>query len=187
MSQDFAAALTRLSRAGVHVVKVKIPEFLEFPHINRNGGFVGADAHALHRPWLETRREFYDPWVLARLELGGRQSADDYFDLLRARERMKAAVGERSKPFDALALPTVPLIPPAIDALGDLDSSMAINRRCLRNTAIANFLDRPAISIPCHAPGAAPVGFMLMGEAMGDRRLMSIARGVEGVVNGSLL
>jgi aspartyl-tRNA(Asn)/glutamyl-tRNA(Gln) amidotransferase subunit A len=182
VAQSFSAALTRLSRAGVRVVKVKIPEFLEFPHINRNGGFVGADAHALHRPWLKTRREFYDPWVLARLELGGKQSAGDYIDLLRTRERMKATVAERSSPFDALALPTVPIIPPAIEALGDLDSSMAINRRCLRNTLIANFLDRPAISIPCHAPGAAPVGFMLMGETMGDRRLFSIARGVEGTL-----
>ena len=182
VAQNFAAALTRLSDGGVRVVKVKIPEFLEFPHINRNGGFVAAEAHALHRPWLKTRREFYDPWVLARLELGGKQSADDYIDLLRARERMKAAVAERSTAFDALALPTVPISPPC-------------DRRARRPQQLdgdqpplpAQHRDRqlprpPGDLVPCHAPGAAPVGFMLMGETMGDRRLLSMARGVEGIV-----
>ena len=56
---------------------------------------------------------------------------------------------------------------------------MAVNRRCLRNTAIGNFLDRPSISIPCHSSGAAPVGFMLTGEPLGDRRLFAVALGLE--------
>jgi aspartyl-tRNA(Asn)/glutamyl-tRNA(Gln) amidotransferase subunit A len=54
----------------------------------------------------------------------------------------------------------------------------------LRNTAIANFLDRPAISVPCPAPGGAPVGFMLMGETGLDRRLLATARGAEEAVRG---
>ena len=49
----------------------------------------------------------------------------------------------------------------------------------LRNTALGNFLDRCAISIPCHRPGDAPVGLMLMGETMGDARLFRIAAAVE--------
>ena len=59
---------------------------------------------------------------------------------------------------------------------------MAINRLCLRNTVIGNFLDCPSISIPCHAPGAAPVGFMLFGETGQDRRLFSVAKAVESAV-----
>jgi aspartyl-tRNA(Asn)/glutamyl-tRNA(Gln) amidotransferase subunit A len=49
----------------------------------------------------------------------------------------------------------------------------------LRNTAVGNFLDRCAISLPCHRPGEPPVGLMLMGETMGDARLFSIAAAVE--------
>jgi len=52
----------------------------------------------------------------------------------------------------------------------------------LRNTTIANFLDRCAISLPCHASGEAPVGLMLMGEAMGDARLLAISVAVEALL-----
>jgi aspartyl-tRNA(Asn)/glutamyl-tRNA(Gln) amidotransferase subunit A len=52
----------------------------------------------------------------------------------------------------------------------------------LRNPAIGNFLDRCSISLPCHRPGEAPVGLMLLGETMGDGRLFSIAAAVEAVL-----
>jgi aspartyl-tRNA(Asn)/glutamyl-tRNA(Gln) amidotransferase subunit A len=180
----YGAALSRLAKAGVRLMPVKIPEFAELPQINSKGSLVSAEAYALHRPWLETRREAYDPWVLARIESGSRITAADYIELLGERRRVIAAVAARTIGLDALALPTAPNIPPRIDELGDLAHSQAVNQRCLRNTAIANFLDRPSISIPCHAPGSAPVGFMLMGETGADRRLLAVARGLEGAVRG---
>jgi aspartyl-tRNA(Asn)/glutamyl-tRNA(Gln) amidotransferase subunit A len=89
------------------------------------------------------------------------------------------SVRARSRFFDALMLPSVQISPPTIASLADPAVSNPTNNLCLRNTSIANFLDRPAISIPCHAPGSAPVGVMLMGETGDDRRLLSIARGLE--------
>ena len=56
----------------------------------------------------------------------------------------------------------------------------------LRNPSVANFLDRCAISIPCHRPGDAPVGLMLIGEHGADRRLLSIAAAIEAAVSPSL-
>jgi aspartyl-tRNA(Asn)/glutamyl-tRNA(Gln) amidotransferase subunit A len=58
------------------------------------------------------------------------------------------------------------------------------NMLLLRNTSVGNFLDRCAISLPCHAPGELPVGFMLMGEPMADQRLLAMARSVAPVVRG---
>jgi aspartyl-tRNA(Asn)/glutamyl-tRNA(Gln) amidotransferase subunit A len=58
------------------------------------------------------------------------------------------------------------------------------NLLLLRNTTVGNFLDRCAVSLPCQAAGELPVGFTLMGEAMQDRRLLSIARAVAPVVGG---
>ena len=140
---------------------------------------VSAEAYAWHRKYLEARSALYDPWVRARVEAGASLSAADYVDLLGHRAGLITAVRNRSRHFDALALPTVQVIPPTIASLADPEASNAINLLCLRNTAIANFLDRPAISIPCHAPGSPPVGLMLMGETGDDRRLLSIARGLE--------
>jgi aspartyl-tRNA(Asn)/glutamyl-tRNA(Gln) amidotransferase subunit A len=123
--------------------------------------------------------------VLARLEGGRGKSAADYIDLLGHRTRIRAAIEARTGAFDALALPTVPIAPPAVDELGEGAASRALNALIFRNTAIANFLDRPAISIPCHAEGDAPAGFMLMGETGLDRRLIAVARGAEEAIRGA--
>jgi len=53
----------------------------------------------------------------------------------------------------------------------------------LRNPGAANMLDRCAISIPCHCPGEAPVGLMLVGEHGADQTLFAIAAAVEQVVS----
>jgi aspartyl-tRNA(Asn)/glutamyl-tRNA(Gln) amidotransferase subunit A len=175
----YQAALSRLSQKGVRLKPLPIPELTELPHINRNGGLVGAEAYAWHRKFLETRSEFYDPWVRSRFDGGRAQSAADYVDTLNHRARLMGAVRERTRFFDALALPSVQIAPPAIDSLAEPAASSRVNNLCLRNTSIANFLDRPSMSIPCHQPGSPPVGLMLMGETGGDRRLLSIARGLE--------
>ena len=175
----YQAVLTRLSQKGVRLKPLAIPELAELPQINRKGGFVGAEAYAWHRKLLETRSALYDPWIRARLDTGGSLSAADYVDLLGHRARLMSSVHNRSRVFDALVLPTVQITPPTLASLADPAVSNPTNLLCLRNTAIANFLDRPAISIPCHAAGSAPVGLMLMGETGDDRHLLSIARGLE--------
>ena len=57
-----------------------------------------------------------------------------------------------------------------------------INLLLLRNSAVGNFLDRCAISLPIHRHGEAPVGLMLMGETMGDAKLFAIAAAVEAAI-----
>ncbi len=81
--------------------------------------------------------------------------------------------------FDALAMPTSPILPARVADLDDEREYNRVNLLSLRNTALGNFLDRCAISLPCHRAGEAPVGLMLMGETMGDRRLFAIAHAVE--------
>ena len=116
---------------------------------------------------------------------GGRdKSAADYIELLGHRARIRDAIEARAAGFDALALPTVAIAPPALADLGDYETSGPINLTIVRNAGIANFLDRPAISIPCHEPGEAPVGFMLMGGSGLDRRLLAAARGAEETLRG---
>ena len=79
-------------------------------------------------------------------------------------------------------MPTAPVVPPKLAALTDQAEYNRVNMQVLRNPALGNFLDRCAISIPCHRPGAAPVGLMLMGETMGDARLFRIAAAAEAAL-----
>jgi aspartyl-tRNA(Asn)/glutamyl-tRNA(Gln) amidotransferase subunit A len=178
----FERALSRLSAAGARVEKLDVPELAEIPAANAAGGFAASEAWAWHRALVARKRDAYDPRILMRILRGERMSAADYIELMQARARIIAAVAPRTAPFDAVVTATCPLTPPAIAAVEDEAEYGRINLLLLRNTTVANFLDRCAISMPCQAPGEAPVGFMLMGERMGDARLLGVARAVESAL-----
>lgn len=83
-----------------------------------------------------------------------------------------------TEPFDAVLMPTVAIEAPTFAEMEDDDAFGAANLLVLRNTTVANILDRCAISLPLPVDGL-PIGFMLMGETMEDRRLFAMARSVE--------
>ena len=76
--------------------------------------------------------------------------AADYIELVAARARIIAAVARRTAGFDAVICPTCPVIPPAIAEVEEEAEYNRINLLLLRNTAVANFLDRCSISLPIH-------------------------------------
>jgi len=182
VAEAYEAALKRLADAGALILPLKIPELFELPEINKNGGILGAEALALHRKTVATGRAMIDPWVLARIEAAKGQSAVDYLDVLAHRARIIEAARRRALPFDVLAAPTVQILPPPIATIGPYEQSAATNQLITRNTVIANFLDRPSISIPASGPGEPPVGFMLIGESGEDRKLFAIAAALEPIV-----
>ncbi len=179
VARAFAAARTALSEAGARIVDLPLRELSELGQINSKGGFGAAEASAFHRPLIESKAALYDPRVLSRILRGREQDAADYIDLVRARADFIRRVRAIVAPFDALLLPTVPIVAPRIAALNDEIAYRDINLLLLRNPTIANFLDTCAISLPCHRPGEAPVGLMLIGQHGGDARLFDIAAAVE--------
>ena len=109
--------------------------------------------------------------------------AADYVALLAAREAICARANAATQDFDAIVMPTCPLLPPPIAKLeADSDEYTRVNLLQLRNCAFGNFLDRCAISLPCTGAGEAPVGLMLMGETMGDAKLFRVAAAVEAAL-----
>lgn len=183
VAHSFERAVRDLSAAGARINEIPLAELDELPGINRKGGFSGPEAYELHRERIESRGAAYDPRVLVRLQRGREQSAADYVELIRARADLRRRVDGSLAEFDALLLPTAPIIAPLLQELESDEDYLRINQLALRNTSVANFLDRCAISIPCHEPGSAPVGLMLMGAHGADRRLLGIAAAVEEVVS----
>ncbi len=178
----FERALSALSAAGAHVSPLDVPELADIPKANARGTFAASEAYAWHRDLIEREGHRYDPRILGRIKGGAKMIAADYILLMQERARIIAAFAARTAGFDAVVMPTCPLIPPAIAAVEDEAEYGRINMLLLRNTTVGNFLDRCGISIPCHRPGEAPVGFMLMGEHMGDAKLFSVAKAVEAVL-----
>jgi aspartyl-tRNA(Asn)/glutamyl-tRNA(Gln) amidotransferase subunit A len=181
-----ADALSRLAKAGTKIVDLPLAELNDIGTLNRYGGFAASEAYAWHRRLIETRGSMYDPRVLVRMMRGKDQDAAHYIELIRARADLIGRVAAISGHYDALIMPTVPIIAPPLAWLEAEEQFRAVNLLVLRNTAIANVLDRCAISIPCHRRGEAPVGLMLVGEHGADRRLFAIAAAVEKIVSPQL-
>jgi aspartyl-tRNA(Asn)/glutamyl-tRNA(Gln) amidotransferase subunit A len=183
VARSFERVIRALHGAGAQIAEVPLAELDELPGLNHDGGFAGAEAYALHRERLGAQKQLFDRRVAMRILIGREQSAADYLDLIRARADMQSRVDSQLVEFEAVLLPTTPIIAPLIQDLETDEAYVRINGQALRNTAITNFLDRCAISIPCQEPGTAPVGLMLMGPHEGDRALMALAAAVEALVS----
>jgi aspartyl-tRNA(Asn)/glutamyl-tRNA(Gln) amidotransferase subunit A len=186
VAAGFERSLGKLSAAGVQISHIDFPELARIPVINRIGGFSTAEAYALHRELLDKAGNQFDQNVAARIRLGQTWTAAEYLDLIDIRAEMIATAQQRSAPFDAVIMPTTPIVACPIDEVADAEVWADRNRQYLRNTILSNFLDRCSLSVPCHDPGQAPVGFMLMGEAMADQRLLQIGSAVEGCIAPAL-
>ena len=179
---SWEAALLRLEAAGARLTAVEMPVFSEVARSHANAVMVTAEAYAVHRGRLRDSGDSFDPQVRGRVQRGEGFGAADYIDAVAARVRLRAAMDGASAPFDAVVMPTVPVMAPAIRSLDEPAEYVRVNQLVLRNTALANFLDRCAISVPCHRAGDAPAGLMLVGETMGDRRLLAVAAAVEAAL-----
>src|SRR5690606_30525317 len=117
----------------------------------------------------------YDPRVRSRIERGREMTAADFIDLLDARRDWIADVQACIAGYDALIMPTVPVVAPPIAELQADDARyFAANGLILRNPTFINFLDGCALSLPCHAPGQAPVGLMIAAAGGQDRKVLAI-------------
>ncbi len=182
VAKAFEASLAALSRAGAAISEQKVPAFDRQAEYFRNGGFAAAEAYAIHRRWSARSAE-YDPRVAKRVVLGKDIAGWEYVELGLMREAYMNEVGALMAPYDAFLIPTAPCVAPTIAQADESDEAyFRWNSRILRNTGLVNFLDGCAATLPCHAPGDAPVGLMVCGVAMSDRHVLAAARSVEGAI-----
>ena len=185
VARAYADTLAVLEAAGAKLIEIAFPTLDEIVAVQAKGGLNVPEAYATHRDLLAAKGDLYDPRVRQRIERGAGIAAADYIDALRARSRIAARMNVLTQDYDVLAMPTCPVIPPLLAELQADDAAYArVNLLMLRNPSLTNFLDRCAISIPCHREGEAPVGLMLMGETMGDAKLFRIAEAVEAELQG---
>jgi aspartyl-tRNA(Asn)/glutamyl-tRNA(Gln) amidotransferase subunit A len=184
VGRAFEAALNKLAAAGAAITERPVPEFDRQPEYFKGGGYAGAEAYALHRRWQDRLAE-YDPRVAQRVLYGKDIGVADYIDLGLLRAAYMRAVEALAAPYDALLMPTAPCLAPAIaDADRSDEDYFRWNFRILRNVGVVNFLDGCALSLPCHEPGAAPVGLSVFGPALSDARVLAAAAAIEGALRG---
>ena len=179
----FGRALSRLSRSGVQIVELALPELSEIAQINAPGGFSAVEAWATHREALRTQRDRFDPRVAMRIALGEGVSADSYILMQQRRRDWIGRMQLRLAGFDALICPTVPIVaPPIADLVASDEAFFKANGLLLRNTFAINFLDGCAFSLPCHFAGELPVGLMLAAPGGHDAALAGVALAVQALL-----
>lgn len=184
VSAAFARSLTALSAAGARIEEFDFPELARERDGSRRANFSAVEAYALHRDRLASDGDRFDRRVRLRLMAGADIKAADYVDLLQLRLALMQSANRRTARYDALLLPTVPIVAPALAEMESSDDTFfRVNAQLLRNCAPFNVLDRPCLSIPCERPGEAPVGLMVAGETMGDARVLEIGQAVEAALN----
>jgi aspartyl-tRNA(Asn)/glutamyl-tRNA(Gln) amidotransferase subunit A len=182
VAKAFERALKALAAKGVRIDHIDLAELNELPAINAKGGFAASEAYAWHRELIARRHNDYDQLVAPRILRGKEMGAADYVDLLGKRADLCRRVSAITSNYDAVAMPTCAIVAPTLDEVSTADGFTRKNMLLLRNTTVGNFLDRCGISLPCHASGELPVGLMLMGEAMADKRVLAMARSVAPIV-----
>lgn len=178
VAEAFEAGLSALAAAGVAVRRLSLDIFDRYRALPV-WQFSAVESRAHHGAHFDTARATLDPRVASRMARADGVAATDYARTLVARE---ALIAQAAQLFGdtPLALPSVAIMPPQLDALSDDATYDRINLLALRNTSFGNVIDGCSVSIPLtQYPGA---GLMLTAAAGADAMLLTMAETVHGVL-----
>lgn len=176
----FADAVARLGRAGARIEHAAPPQVADAMGLAPL--LFAPEAYGIWREHIEAAPELMYPAILTRFRGGKDVGASDYFAAWERLTHLRNGWAAAVQGFDAVILPTAPILPPEIARMAaDPELFASENLLCLRNTRIANLLGLPAITLPTGQPAC---GIMLMGGADDDRRLLRTAAAVEAALAG---
>ena len=182
-------ALAELEAAGAELLDLDAPELHEAGERYLAGELVQPERFESLERHLPGWTAILDPTVGKRLESAKQVSAVDYVAILRLRRRLSASLHARMKAerVELLATPTLPITPPPLSALSELDAYRAVNRDMLSGTGPASMLDMCAVSLPAGLDEhGMPVGLQLIGCTGSDEALLDRAVLAEEVLGTNL-
>ncbi|WP_211299461.1 amidase family protein [Pukyongiella litopenaei] len=171
VADAFETALAALRDAGVAVRRLSLDIFDRYRALPV-WHFSAVESRANHGRDYDEARGDLDPRVAARMARADGVSGIDYARTLDMRAGL---IREAGRLFDQmpLALPSVAIMPPRLDALQDDATFDRINLLALRNTSFGNVIDGCSVSIPVTShPGA---GLMLTAAPGRDAMLVAMA------------
>lgn len=174
-ARGFEDGCARLLRAGARIERLAFPEIhaaMELAQI-----LYTAEAWGIWRETVEAAPGRMFPPILERIRAGAAFAAADYVAAWRRLGVIRAAWHEAVKGFDAVILPTTPILPPdAARLMEDRAYYVRENLLCLRNTRIGNLMGVCALTLPTSEPSC---GLMLMAPAMAEERLLRLGAAAE--------
>ncbi len=174
-AKGFEDATNRLARAGAAITRIKAPEIAEAMGLAAT--LFTAEAYGIWRNTIEKAPEKMFPHILERFRSGANVAAADYVAAWRRLREIRAIWAARATAFDAVLLPTSPILPPNADRLMTDDVYyVAENLLALRNARIGNLMGVCALTLPTSQPSC---GISLMAGANEDARLLRLGSAAE--------
>lgn len=147
----FAAAVTRLQQAGASISHMTLPQIA--PALALTGYLYAPEAYAWWRTLVEAAPEKMYWQILERVRLGRDVSAADHIAGWSRLRELRAEYLAATAGFDAVIMPTSPVLPPNLARLiADDAYYKAVNMIALRNTRIGNLLGLASLSLPTGTP-----------------------------------
>jgi aspartyl-tRNA(Asn)/glutamyl-tRNA(Gln) amidotransferase subunit A len=179
VSKAWEGAVAALGEAGAKLSDETIALIPEMIACNAKGGFPPTEAFSIHRDLLKRRAGDIDQNIRARIERGGTVMAADYVDMVQERLRLIRAMDAWMSGFDALILPTTPIVAPKLSEVATLETFGQKNMLLLRNTSMGNFFDLCGVSLPLPHTQGLSAGLMVVARNGQDSHLFRIAAAVE--------
>lgn len=174
-AQGFDDACIRLSRAGARIERIKAHEVAEAMALA--GLLFTAEAYAIWRDTIEAAPEKMFPRILERFRSGAQFPATDYVAGWRRLEVLRQIWADRVSGFDAVLVPTSPILPPNANRLmTDHDYYVTENLLALRNTRIGNLMGLCVLTLPTSQPSC---GVSIMAPAFDEARLLRLGAAAE--------
>lgn len=174
----FEAAAAALAAAGASVERIEAPEVAEAMPLSPT--VFSAEAWAEWGETISAKGETMFPPVRTRFESGAPVDAATYLRAWRRLNEIRARWADRARGYDAVILPTSPILPPRVAALeADHDLFTSENLLTLRNTRIANLLGLCSLTLPTARPSC---GLMMMAPPFGEAALCRLGAAAEPVV-----
>ena len=177
-ARAFDHAITRLEAAGATVTRLTVP-FLPEAFALAGPLFAG-EAWGTWRKTIEAAPDLMFPRILERFRGGASFSAADFVEAWQRLDSLRRDWAAAVAAFDAVAVPTVPNLPPPVDRLlSDPAFFTSENLLALRNTRIGNLMGLCALTLPTATPSC---GLMLIGRAGGDAALLRLGAAAEAAL-----
>jgi aspartyl-tRNA(Asn)/glutamyl-tRNA(Gln) amidotransferase subunit A len=175
----FEDSIDKLKKAGVNVSEIFVSSIDEA--MDLTGLLYSPEAYATWKHRIEKTPDLMFVKILERFRSGANVLASDFIcaweKLTNLRQQYYSAV----KMYDAVLIPTSPIIPPELDRLmNDGDFYNSQNLLALRNTRICNLMGGCSITLPTHIPSC---GLLIMGMPNQEERLLRLAQACELVLS----
>ena len=171
----FQEAVLKLRAAGAELRHVTVPEIEDAMALT--SCLYTTEAYGLWRDVIEAHPDKMYQEILERFRLGKNHSGPDYVAAWATLEAARIAYDKATAGFDAVILPTAPIVPPDLERMqSDHAYYVTENLLSLRNTRIGNLMGLCALSLPTGVPSC---GLMMMMHPHFEESLLRLGAAAE--------